>query len=212
MHAIMLFSLAVPRSHHHSTATRVHPVQLEGRLHARRTRIDISLPIISTEESLEELGTDPVVAALAQKMAREAVQHLEGLHVLVADVQGDLLDLLLDRDCVPHHQPRRPMQPATLLDCMGDVDQGIEILELRLQGRLRVDRLHPDAAPLLKAAVLKHIELPSLQAAHGIVVSCLWMNPFWTMEDTYNTWYLNSLSAKSILAGEKLVATYSISS
>ena len=58
---------------------------------------------------------------------------------------------------------------ALLLDPVGDVEEGIEVLELRLQGRLHVDRFHPTVAPLLETATLKHGELPSLHAAHGIV-------------------------------------------
>ena len=46
--------------------------------------------------------TDPVVAALAQKMAREAVQHPEGLRVLIANAQSDLLDLLFDQNQLLH--------------------------------------------------------------------------------------------------------------
>ena len=63
----------------------------------RRTHIDISLPVC-IKEGLEELGTNPVVAALAQRMALEAVQHREAMHVLIANVQGDLLDLLFDQN------------------------------------------------------------------------------------------------------------------
>jgi hypothetical protein len=66
-----------------------------------QTHIDISLPVCAKEGS-EELGTDPVVVALAQQMAREAVQHPEGLRVLIANAQGDLLDLLFDQNQLLH--------------------------------------------------------------------------------------------------------------
>ena len=90
---------------------------MEGWPHA--SQMDNSLSVCA-EESLEEFGTDPVIAALAQRLAGEAVQHLEGFHVLITNVQCDLFDLLFDGNRVLRWRPSRP---TLLLDCMGDVEQ-----------------------------------------------------------------------------------------
>ncbi len=97
----------------------------------RRTRIDISLPI-PAKEGLEELGTNPVVAALAQQMAPEAVQHLEGLHVLIADIKGNLLDLLFDQESA-----------SFAVDSNREGGKGQRGEEMRVGGRMAKDYGRP---------------------------------------------------------------------
>ena len=52
--------------------------------------VALLLPL-KTEESLEKLAADPIVATLIQRMARIAMQQLECLLILGPDTLGDFL-------------------------------------------------------------------------------------------------------------------------
>mmetsp|Transcript_5791 Transcript_5791/g.12854 ORF Transcript_5791/g.12854 Transcript_5791/m.12854 type:complete len:302 (-) Transcript_5791:4142-5047(-) len=54
---------------------------------------------------------------------------------------------------------------------MVNVKQGIKVLELSLERRLSVDRLHSSIASSFEAASFVYRELPRLQVAHGVVAT-----------------------------------------
>ena len=73
------------------------------------------------------------------------------------------------------------------------------------QANAILERLHQVLAQMLRTS-----ELDMAETITPDDVDVFLDNAAWAIQSTYHT-VLNSLSAKSILAGEKLVATYSIS-